>query len=835
MIHHKQGISLFSVCSTLPTTYFLLLTFLLSPFPFSLVFALPLQEPIIGVYQCYSSPTDPFDQNAQSIGATLEFPTPQTYRFSTASASEEGRVSTSEFPNDGNVENVFQSGSNLVLQPSNSSTAYEGSFFVDFLGEAYILIANNNNILIRCDSQGASITATLEAAGSRATSTATNEPSVSATNLPTTETLAPDEPLQPLTTFQTGGYTCVYTFDTTLGASGEYPSYYPDDDPTAFYVLMFANGTTLTLGQDDIFRSNYSTGVYSFDAAQNRVNFEGGSLGGLSMVYGTNTAGKAALFYSRVDYSVDDEGNQLDNEYLSTYTCEYGEPIPAEMSAGFPDFTPKVDPYNLTVAASKYDPTINLDVQPIADTYYCYPSFSNLEIGTGYPRYVREYALEILPGNRYRLNGEGEGEFRTGVEDTYLQWLSGPLNPTGDIVEGEDDYGLPHSATVSFSDWGSEITYIEIIKDEREVHIDCFQAGAREQKALLDFALKQPAPANYTCLPSGDNPQPVRLEILPGSRYRFNNGEGSYETFTDSNNAEIVWESGPLRDETDYIAEDETGLRTLQFTVTQTYGIIPVGSSTETTMVCQGVTKANLIPRYGSTPAPALPAGSGGLNGFYAKGEYDEGDVIEGQSPFTTWLYYHFLPNGNVYQDGYVTGDECSKTYPNGKPVCKTYSLNGNVISFSDGISVAVSQADNGGIILDGVLYDNKELEGLQTLSGTYEYTTGSSSPIYLNTMGNSFSSVSTSLYTFSPDGHYEFSNESSSSFSAGGTFGNPGVYGGNSDSDSDSGTYTLNGNTLTFNSDAGYTKQCTFFLPTNGDTDFVNICATDYFLRPQQ
>ena len=270
----------------------------------------------------------------------------------------------------------------------------------------------------------------------------------------------------------------------------------------------------------------------------------------------------------------------------------------------------------------------------------------------------------------------------------------------------------------------------------------------------------------------------------------------------------------------------------MQFTITEIYGIIPVGSSTETTMVCQGVTKANLIPKYSNTLAPALPAGSGGLNGFYAKGEYDAGDAVEGQSPFTTWSYYHFLANGNVYQDGYVTGDECSKTYPNGKPVCKTYSLNGNVLSFSDGMSVAVSMADNGGIILDGVLYENKGLTGSQTLTGTYEYTTGSSSPIYLNIMGNSFSSISTSLYTFSPDGRYEFTNDSSSSFSAGGTFGNPGVYGGNSDSDSDSGTYTLNGNILIFKSDAGYTKQCPFFLLTSGDTSFINICDTDYFLQ---
>ncbi len=282
----------------------LILTFSLFNFlPFA--FALPLQDPISGIYQCFSSPTDPFDVNAQAIGATLEFPTAQTYRFTTASATEDGKVTPSEYASGGDVERIFQSGSTLVLLPESGSAAYEGSYFVDFLGEAYIMIANNNNVWIRCQSAGASIAATLEAARTRAESTPTNELS--------TETLAPDENLQPLQTFQVGGYACAYTLDTTYGSGGEYPSYYPDEDPTGFYVLMFQNGTTLTLGQDDIFRSDYSTGVYRFDAAQNKVNFEGGSLGGLSMIYGTNAAGKAALFYSRVDYSVDDEGNQLDN------------------------------------------------------------------------------------------------------------------------------------------------------------------------------------------------------------------------------------------------------------------------------------------------------------------------------------------------------------------------------------------------------------------------------------------------------------------------------------------------------------------------------------------
>jgi hypothetical protein len=71
----------------------------------------------------------------------------------------------------------------------------------------------------------------------------------------------------------------------------------------------------------------------------------------------------------------------------------------------------------------------------VQDTYYRYPSFSELEPGEGLPRYVREYVLEILPNNGYRFNGE-TGTFTTGVDEYYLQWQSGPLNPTGAIIKG---------------------------------------------------------------------------------------------------------------------------------------------------------------------------------------------------------------------------------------------------------------------------------------------------------------------------------------------------------------------------------------------------------------
>jgi hypothetical protein len=147
----------------------------------------------------------------------------------------------------------------------------------------------------------------------------------------------------------------------------------------------------------------------------------------------------------------------------------------------------------------------------------------------------------------------------------------------------------------------------------------------------------------------------VNLELFPDNHYIFNGEGGSYSSEVEEYSSSLLWESGPLTgSDTSYSADDTTGSRAITFMTTETYGaILPTGSSAEQTMFCQAVVQANLIPKYASTTAtPPPPAGTGGFNGFYAKAEYDQGDFINGEPPATTWYYYHFLPNGYVYQDG---------------------------------------------------------------------------------------------------------------------------------------------------------------------------------------
>jgi hypothetical protein len=797
---------------------------------FSVSFALPFQEPLTGTYQCFSSSEGPFEENVQDIGARLEFINATTYRFTTASATEEGSIKSYDFESGEETFDAFwQSGSVLELTPSSGSAPYAGMFLLDNLGASYAVIQNNNGLYIRCQSDGADIAEAFGNTTSTAAETSDPTESGDTESEPTnTQPTASAENLTPVQAVKPGVYTCSYWF----------AGYYDDDEPDVSSVFLFEDRTTLTMymgefhSYDDesfftdgqtTFVSQYAKGTYNFNAANSQMSFQGGSLGGLTLAYGTDAEGRASLSYI-----------SQDADWTSEYSCSFMEDLPADLGLGFSESTPQIDLANITVAASKFDPNINPNEEPVVDTYYCYPSFDALEIGEGLPRYVREHKLEILPNHHYSFDGQ-QGTFATKVDEYYLQWQSGPLNPTGNIIKTEDDYSPPHNASVTFDTWGSEITGVVIPQEDGAgAELDCFQQGAREQKALLDFALKQPTPASYTCLPSGDNPQPVGLELLPNSRYRFNNEEGSYQTSITEYSSDIIWESGPLGSDASYEAEDDTGLRTIMFTTTESYGaILPTGSSTETTMVCQSVAKAKLIPTYASTMITPPPAGTGGLDGFYAKAEFDSGDLINGEAPVTTWYYYHFLPNGYVSQDGYVTSDECSKTYPNGLPVCQGYSYSNNKITFTDGAAIGLTQAEGGDILLDGVLYENKTLTGPQTLNATYENIVAYSSPIYLQMSGGGTNSVTTSTYTFSPNGTYSYSYDSWSQTSAPAFDGSPvgtiGALSSSGSTDGDSGTYKVDGNLITFTSDQGYTTQCGFFFPQNGDTTRVNICGTDY------
>jgi hypothetical protein len=163
----------------------------------SCVYALPFQEPVAGTYQCFASSANPFDAGARDAGATLEIIDSQTYKLSTASASEEGSVTVSELGEDvNNMAQIFQSGSGVTFQPSSGSAPYVAMFMMDADNNRYIFIQNNNGTHIRCQSKGADIAATFERAVNGQT--------------PRADERIPQ--LQPLNAVVSGSYQCHYSY-----------------------------------------------------------------------------------------------------------------------------------------------------------------------------------------------------------------------------------------------------------------------------------------------------------------------------------------------------------------------------------------------------------------------------------------------------------------------------------------------------------------------------------------------------------------------------------------------------------------------------------------------
>jgi hypothetical protein len=920
---------------------------------FSTAYALPFQAPVAGNYQCFSSEKSAFDENAQDIGATLAFNADSSYTFTTSSASENGSVTVSE-DTSADLNNFFQSGSSLVLQPSSGSTSYEAMFVTDKQGGMYVFLENNNGLKIRCESPGTDIAnaikqiateqvqTTQPANTPETSSSSTSEPLApgqaiesgiyscsytldvvdfaypelndryidtvfalfvyddrttltleqiddhysylanpngsytfdAATNSirfkdvmnlaeltmyyennaegqtafsyseiwpgnsddewtathscaydealrsPETYGLDPAKILTPLQAIEPGIYNCSYTYDSILFASSEDPGYYPDEDPDIFRLFIYDDGTTLTLEDADRHVSEFAPGSYQFDAAKNSVFFKGGFLGGKTLSYGKNAEGKTALFYSR-SWREDPEGT--DDDYTVTYTCEYSKAIEQFADLELAATTPSVDLMNITIAPIKTDPSVNPNEYPIPDVYYCYSLPDDLDYDeAGFPQLVREAQLEILPNFIYRLDGE-EGQFKFHDKASgNIKWLSGPLNPEADVTTiGEYESLEPYTSRFYFGEWGEEISSVDIpaYVDNWTLNTHCYQQGAREQLELLNAALKRPQEGSYNCI-DNEGKQSV-LEFLPDNRYRLEGEEGNYHYAMHAYGTDITWENGPLGLEAEYSGDDSTGLRELTFTSRTTVmgGGLPAGSYSELVQTCQMFAKNNLIPTYGTQAAPPAPAGSGGLDGFYAMREYDSDHNA-------VWTVYHFLPDGYVYEGGYHTDNQCTRTYPNGLPVCKSYSLQGNTVTFSSGDGITFEPADQGAMI-DGEFYEEKRLTGPRTLNGTFESLSASADPII--SMGtNSFSERS---YTFSEDGSFTFFSSYSSSTAAP-NWNVPGGIGGlmqSSGSDSDQGTYSIDGNVITFNYAAGYSEKCTFFYPVNGDLSSVHICGTDY------
>ncbi len=179
--------------------------FLLFSSYFSFAFALPFQEPIPGVYQCFIAGQNPFAAEVKDAGARLELRPDKTYTLSTASASENGTFTTQSMEGETEMTQLFQSGTGLGLQPESGSNPYGGMFIIDKQGGLYAFVQNTSGLWIRCQSEGADIVTAMQIVFEQ--QAIVNETQSRA------ETSGRVPKLTPMNAVSQGTYQCYYSYD----------------------------------------------------------------------------------------------------------------------------------------------------------------------------------------------------------------------------------------------------------------------------------------------------------------------------------------------------------------------------------------------------------------------------------------------------------------------------------------------------------------------------------------------------------------------------------------------------------------------------------------------
>jgi hypothetical protein len=447
-----------------------------------------------------------------------------------------------------------------------------------------------------------------------------------------------------------------------------------------------------------------------------------------------------------------------------------------------PTTQPVSNPTPEQLAAQGIDPETML----IPDVFHCYQE----RPGDDFSQY--DFDLTILPGNRYSTPF-GDGDYSLEVDSLIeVTWLSGPL-------ASENSYGF-----ASYGDYGQDISLYEIGVDELD--FNCYQQGPRVEQIKLELAFKNAQPGSYTCVEEDtSNPGP-RLEILGAHRYRVDGAEGEFavDLMNDPEDdlPSIDYLSGPWADGYGFISSnEETGLRDISV------------STDNGDFDCSMLGAPLQSIRYGTATAAPPPAGAGGLEGLYAMWQPDTLGYCGG----LCWSFYYFFPNGYVYTEEPDTPLEeidCTRTHPNGTALCDVYTLEGDSIYFRDGERKSfVQRAD--GLELDGGTYTKiLPVENIR-LDGEFKAFS------YTAAVGGQGGTAIEKKITFRPDGTFTRDGFVGASFTAtdtGTQFGSPTAGVTVSSESSNSGTYQLQGNTLTLNFNDGQTSKEFFFIMPGED-----------------
>ena len=464
---------------------------------------------------------------------------------------------------------------------------------------------------------------------------------------------------------------------------------------------------------------------------------------------------------------------------------------------------PEVKPQNAAqFVAAGGDPK----VQIIPDEFRCYQEKAGNSL-------TPELVMQILPGGQYRTPyGSGGVAVKPDGSLIRLAWRGGPLDGSKGILSF-DDYGQ----TFSLEGVGEAAL-------GRSMYFECYQRGPRENLALLGFKLKTPAIASYACtLQDGSRKSGGTLEILKGGQYRFGGQTGQFSTDFRGDQSrdwsDLEFAGGPLDGAKGTYREDETGLRELGVSFPS--------------LRCRHVTKPTPAQRYGTAKAPTPPSGSGGLSGAYVAWTPDPlaGLNVNYGCRGLCWSFAFFDKNGYVYTDEPDAGlddADCSRTQPNGLPVCEVYTVQGGKITLGQGRPEPFKKVGNTLEIGGKTFTPIVPLDGLK-LNGSYGATSG------FGGAGDVSVSLTQQGFVFTPRGQFVYNVTRSTSVA------DPNTPAGSQNTvftlaqSGNSGTYRFVGNTLELIYGDGHVERKFAFLDLGKDgkpdTTWLRIGGSSYSL----
>jgi hypothetical protein len=225
--------------------------FPLFSFLLPLAFALPFQEPIPGLYECFIAGEDPFAAELKDAGATLELRPDKTYTLQTASASENGTFTTQSMEDESDMTQLFKSGTGIELYAESGTAAYGGMFILDRQGGLHTLVQNSGGVWIRCQSESADLIAALQ--------TVFEEQAILNNTQNRAEESGRVPKLTPMNAMSQGTYQCYYSYDDYDIDTYEHT---PEPFSEIFKLELFSNNQYICTsdggadGCDDIYDDN---------------------------------------------------------------------------------------------------------------------------------------------------------------------------------------------------------------------------------------------------------------------------------------------------------------------------------------------------------------------------------------------------------------------------------------------------------------------------------------------------------------------------------------------------------------------------------------------------